>query len=461
MKTLSMLSVMLCLLLAIPTQAQPGPTVLSRKTLSLQGSTRGTAYCMSNKIITDDGKMFVAWLDHVASIQIKTYDLKTMSWGPTVLLGKGKDNHGGPALTMDSKGYLYAVFGPHHGPFQFRVSLRPYDASEWSAVERFGVVGTYPSLVCGPDDTLHLTYRGGPDPPKLRYQRRPYAGKWSAPRDLMVAGVAKGYTQYGNALCVDASNTLHLTFHIYDNYPKAGKSAGYLRSPDGGDKWETAMGKAIVTPANPKSPCFIEQGAMLDMRVSNVALSPTGYPYLVVNHRKKEPMSARLWHHDGSAWKSLDLLPIVQKVYPKMQLADMGTLTFDRQGRFYISMSINAPDGSWGSASQEVILLTSTDGGKSFNIMPISTPDPQVACWLPSIERPFSSVPIDTPAVLYTHGGPGKGCSEGDATEIVFVRLGWKHQAYSSNELVVAVTRRLKRAVKRFTLTTMNRRFGF
>ncbi len=27
-------------------------------------------------------------------------------------------NHCGPAITMDSSGYLYAIFGPHNAPFQ-------------------------------------------------------------------------------------------------------------------------------------------------------------------------------------------------------------------------------------------------------------------------------------------------------------------------------------------------------
>ena len=69
--------------------------------LSTHGSNQGTAYAMSNEIITADGKLFIAWLDHVADIVIQTYDTETKKWDERMLLGKGVDDHCGP--------------GHHHG----------------------------------------------------------------------------------------------------------------------------------------------------------------------------------------------------------------------------------------------------------------------------------------------------------------------------------------------------------
>lgn len=405
-------------------EAKPHVRILMTRTLSTRGSTRGTAYAMSNKIVTARGKVFVAWLDHVADIQIRTYDIASDEWNETVLVGKGVDNHSGPAITLDSEGYLYVVFGPHHGPFQFRRSGRPYDGAEWGPAERFGVKGTYPSLVCGPDDTLHCTYRGGPSPPRLMYQRRPKRGQWTEPREIVHPGVKAGYTQYGNPLAISADNTLHLGFHIYDVHPAAGKALGYLRSSDGGTTWETAEREQVNLPASPSSPCFIEQGPSLDMRVSNVALDAAGQPYLVAVHHKPKPASAKLWRHDGRDWKSADLLPVVRAVFPEREIAWAGTLTFDQRGRLYLALVIQQPPGGWGHPSQDVVLLTSDDRGETFHVLPISPVDPKLPCWLPSIERPFGPRPIGVPSLLYTHGGPGKGCKEGDATEIVFVRLG-------------------------------------
>lgn len=74
----------------------------------------------SNKIITFDDKTHVSWLDSIEDefrVQIKTLDRTTGAWSDTYTLGVGEDNHGGPALTVDSEGYLHAVYYPHNNPF--------------------------------------------------------------------------------------------------------------------------------------------------------------------------------------------------------------------------------------------------------------------------------------------------------------------------------------------------------
>jgi len=113
------------------------------ETISERGSNRGTCYQMSNKIITADGKIFVGWLDYYAGSgdrplpgpRIRVYnkptDTEPGSWDDTVALGTWWDNHGGPAITMDSQGYLYAIFGAHDSPFRFKKSSAPYDVSSW------------------------------------------------------------------------------------------------------------------------------------------------------------------------------------------------------------------------------------------------------------------------------------------------------------------------------------------
>ena len=406
---------------------EPPPVeVLWRETLSTRGSTRGTAYGMSAKIITSRGRIFAAWLDHVADARIATCDLGEGTWSEPLLLGRGVDNHSGPALTMDSGGYLYAIFGPHgRDPFQLRRSLRPRDASEWSPAEPVGARATYPSLACGPDDALHLTYRGNPMPARLMYQRRPAGGSWSEPRELVSADVPSGYTQYGNPLAVGADGTLHLAFHVYDMHPAAGKAAGYLRSRDGGSSWETAEGLAVELPADPSTPCFIEQGKDLDVRAGSLALDPRGRPHVIVLHRGAQPQDARLWRHDGSAWRSTELLPFVRAAMPEREIGDGASLSFDARGRLYVALAVQTPPGGWGHPSGEVVLLCSDDGGESFDLLPISPPDPELPAWLPSIERPHGPDPLEgVPSLLYTHGGPGEGVTGGEATEIVFVRLG-------------------------------------
>ena len=133
-----------------------------RTLLSSEGSGRATAYLESPKIISYQGKTHVAWLDTPKEgfrIRIRTLDQKSGKWSETWRIGEAVDNHGGPALTIDGKGYLHVLFYSHHHPFRYRRSVRPNDASEWTPYEEFGLNLTYPALVCAKDGTLIMTAR--------------------------------------------------------------------------------------------------------------------------------------------------------------------------------------------------------------------------------------------------------------------------------------------------------------
>jgi len=387
----------------------PAITLADRAVISTAGSTRATAYWMSNKIVRSGDKSFVCWLDAPAHARIATYTHSTKQWTTSVLLGIGTDNHGGPALTRDSRGTLHVVFGPHHAPFQYRSSTKPDDASVWSTTTTIAGKNTYPSLVCDGADTLHLVYRGGTDQPsnksqwRLCYRNKPKNGSWSKERILVEAGYAASYTHFGNSLAVDSKGTLHLAFQIYDQ-PRnnRGHSVGYLRSTDG-VRWTNAAGVAIQLPANPTSNCMVEQGSTLDMRVTNCVVDRSGHPWILVAHL--ENASMLLWHHDGQRWTSINLLPHLQAEQPNSRLAG-GSVTFDAAGTLYVTASTIAPNYSiwFGDPSQEVVVMVSRDGGKTWAVTPISTPDPKLPNWLTSIERPYSAAPIGVPGMLFTHG---------------------------------------------------------
>ena len=69
------------------------------------------------------------------------------------------EDHGGPAVTVDSEGYLHVVYFPHHHAMRYRRSKRPNETVEWEDEIQFGERLTYPTLMCGPDNTLLLTAR--------------------------------------------------------------------------------------------------------------------------------------------------------------------------------------------------------------------------------------------------------------------------------------------------------------
>jgi hypothetical protein len=398
--------------------------IISSTKLSQHGSSRATAYMMSNKIITADNKIFVAWLDLPSDIQIKMYDIKLDKWSETVLLGQGTDNHAGPAITMDGNGFIHAVFGPHHNPFQYRVSKKPYDVSEWIKNESFGIAATYPSLICDEKNNLHIAYRCGEEPWRVLYQTKIKGQGWSEPLALVIAGVIDGYTHYGNRLVISGDGILHLGFHIYDEYSKRGKTIGYIKSEDKGKTWQNANSIIMQLPVDPNSDCFIEGDSSSDLRIGDLAVDSNGTPWITSFHNETSPRTTKLWHFDGNNWIAKNLLEITSVQYPECELLYCG-LTFDREGIMYIPAIIQKNEGSthWGDPSQEVILLFSSDGGKSFDILPISETDLKLPNWLINIERPFCPNKIDSPSLLYTHGDAGVMMTDGDATEVKFVRF--------------------------------------
>ncbi len=80
---------------------------------------------------------------------------------------------------------------------------------------------TYLSLLCTPDDTLHIAFRQwrkGVDPwhensyyAALSYQRKPEDGQWSEAMPLAVAAYA-GYSIYYHKLAADNAGPLYLSF---------------------------------------------------------------------------------------------------------------------------------------------------------------------------------------------------------------------------------------------------------
>ncbi len=403
--------------------------VVSRKVLSRRGSTRATAYSMSNKIVTRDGRIFVAWLDFVSEIRVAVFDVAAGEWSDPVEVGRGVDNHSGPALTLDGNGFLHIVYGPHHHPFRYRRSARPLEIGEWTPEETFAAKATYPSLVAAPDGRLWCACRSSrTDPWRLRLYRRAAGGRWDEGVDLLDVA-ARGYAWLGNSLAVGPDGTVHLAFVIYDSEAGRGRACGYLRTRDGGRTWETAGGNGVNLPVTPASGCFVEQDPALDMRVGNVVLDPRGNPWFSATHLERSPRTVLLWHHDGTKWTSEDPGPSLRKALPGREIVD-ATVTFDAAGTLYVACTVQEelPPGVrwWGHPSQEVVLLTSADRGRSFRVLPVSPPDPGAPNWLPSIERPFSARPLEgIPSLLYTHGGPGTGSNtEGPPTEVVFVRFG-------------------------------------
>jgi len=380
-------------------------SVAGVKLLSERGSTRATRYASTNKIVTLDQKTHVAWLDSISRTMVATFDRESQSWSKPVHVGDGEDNHGGPALTCDSRGFLHVVFGPHSGePFQHYRSAKPNDSSKWVPLPRFGAHPTYPSLVCDPDDTLHVIYRGGQErrhPFRLLYQRKPPDGEWSEPVALAKCPDQwKGYTHYHAALTISRSGVLHAAFNLY--YDGRAKLAGHVMSSNRGANWQATDGSTVTLPVGADSKAsFLRSETPL--KVVNMVCDSSGDPWIAVGRST----GMTIHRFDRSAWQTFD---VSERVPSSGQASGMywGTLSIDSDDRLYL-IAIRG-DSVVGGVKGDVVLFVSEDRGRQFEELHVFSADPKLPHTGASLERFTGHHPIDAPWGLFSTGEKGPDC---------------------------------------------------
>ncbi len=402
--------------------------------LSRHGCGRATGYAETNKIVSLDGKIHVAWLDSqdgAFHVRVRTLDHASGTWSETVPVGRAFDNHGGPALTVDGQGFLHLVYYPHHHPFRYRRSTRPNDASDWEDEQSFGERCTYPTLLCGPDDTLYLTCRQSDrERPWVvnLYTKRP-GGPWRGPTAVLQAE-RPGYAHFQEALAWGPDHrTLHLSCRIYDGQPGRPRVVGYLRSPDFGKTWQRSDGTPVDLPATAKTVTAIAQGTELggaSLRCGSIAVDRAGKPHVLFSAlASHDPVPAWIASPDeAGAWHRRPVLQELVGPLAGRRLTMPGGLTIAPDGRTFVAIqALLDPPGSdtWGHAGNEIAWLESGDGGRTFTARLASTADPNRAHWLPSLERPAGHNRVGVPGLIYTGGPPGEGCSDMLSNEVYWV----------------------------------------
>jgi len=385
---------------------------MTTRVLSQRGSTRATEYTLSNKIVTFGHRTHVAWLDTVSEIMVATQDHRTGEWTAPTHVGSGRDNHGGPALTCDSRGYLHIIFGPHGGAFQHCRSAAPNDATQWVRLPDFGENATYPSVVCDDADTLHIVYRGGPVPPKLIYQRRPAGGEWSRPRVIAhVPGTGPAYTHFGATLVVGPQWSLHMGYHFY--YQGTTYSDGYLVSRDRGDTWCLAKGATPALPIAPDAEAFFTHCPKGSNDLSGLAVDGEGLPWVTL---WRPDVVLELWHYDGERWVSC--LPY-RLTSPPIDFADLVPghypIATDPQGRIYVALTVGG----------QATVLRSSDRGKTFERLRLAPAAPDGPHQGFNFERPTGHNVVGVPWLLFRTGSSGEDCEgEGLLNRVTAVQFG-------------------------------------
>ena len=389
--------------------------------LSEHGCGRATAYADANKIITLQDKTHVAWLDSITEgfrVRIRTLDRKTNRWSPTYTVGEAYDNHGGPALTVDSLGYLHIVYYPHHHPFRYRRSVRPNDASEWGDEIQLGERCTYPTMVCGSDDTLYLTGREnrGDQPWYVNLYIKPPNAPWGEPIPLFQDDKG-GYVRFQQALIWGQDHrTLHLTLWIFDE--NRAYTVGYLRSPDSGRTWERADGAPVLLPATRETVTLIDTKHR-DLRFGSIAVDGESTPYVLYSTCPSFALPSQAWvvWLDGAGkWCRRSLTDELPKEWKGWSLAMDGAIHIAPDGRIFIVLDLMKPEtvseGNWGHKSAEIVGMQASDIRGKFSVELLSKPDMTVPHWLPNLERPTGHNRVDVPGVMYTAGVTGEGCHD-------------------------------------------------
>ena len=436
-------SLIIATALSIAAYAEVAGPKVNQHLLSDIGSERATQG-PGNKIVTLDGKTHVVWQDSTAEgyfARIRTLDREAGEWSEAYTLGKGRDNHARPTITVDSKGFLHVIIGGHHTGLQYRKSIRPNDASDWTAPIAFGK-STYPVLICDASDRLHLTGRQDQNWKGLDHYIKAPDGEWEYQGMLVKKQERhKFYGAYHNALAWGPNHrTLHLSTGFFMGLQGDGsrqlrglhQAVGYMKSKDSGETWTKAGGTPIETPATTETIDLLEEGERTPDDVDKpkpgiqhcgIAVDSGNRPYVVYVRHTPDPMRVYLKTPDLSGnWKERSLQDAITENWPEwgflgcrvsMTEEDILCLLITLVPREHAEANWNP--GIWGRPAfwlrdfpevHRIVWLESSDGGRTFTPREIVPHLPEKGTLLPHLEAPtgFNKIENRLPCFVYTEG---------------------------------------------------------
>ena len=414
-----------------------GTAMKPHRRISEYGSEAATNEAGS-KIITVGEKTHVTWQDVVEAgyfNRVRTLDRNSGEWSETWTLDKAKDNHARGVITSDGDGFLHVILSGHNTPCNYRRSLRPNDASEWSDPVEVAS-GTYPYFVCGPDDTLYLTLRNADRWDGTDFYSREPDGEWRF-RGKIVGHDHKytGYAAFAGGYCFDSAGVIHLVSDFYEGfgiYEDRGvhQAVTYMQSGDGGSTWRTWKGDPVALPARPEGMDVIAQSTGLrhedkppPMMVAqgNIAADSNGHPYILYLYHLNEPGQLVLASpNDEGIWRQ-KTVDACEKAFPSHRpIACRGAFTIDPDGAMRALVSLARRDDPrwrdglpvrntpWFSRddTSPLIWLVSHDLGETFEVEPVVAPDDGIIVRSPKFELPVGAgtPPSGTPDIVCFDG---------------------------------------------------------
>jgi hypothetical protein len=237
------------------------------------------------------GVTYVAYQGPHEDPYVCSYNHKTKAWkGPfkagISALGKTPistdptkiDNHGKPALLVDTEGYIHLIFGGHggnlslginslgtigRGEMMHVVSKKPFDISDWEELKNISPLGTYSQWVKTRNGTIYLFYRHGSHRSNWVYQKstdnaRTFAAPVSILKYKKTIDKALTYDSWYAWFQEGADNSIVSTF----NYHLCGTGPGhsslrlnsyFMKMNTETETWETISGEKLKMPLTKES----------------------------------------------------------------------------------------------------------------------------------------------------------------------------------------------------------------
>lgn len=212
-----------------------------------------------------NGKTYIAYSGDSDDPYIITYTHATTTWSSPVKVGTNPladgDWHGGPALLIDSSGYLHVMYGTHNTAVQYAKSTNPEDITAWTAMDSPAADAAYLRLfeISG---VLYLFYRVSYF---HRYRTSTDGGAtWSAAVTISNNIAYIDFRQYGDKiLCagVGRDTTGYDLYNIYYFYLD-------------GTQWKDGFGDNINLTVDP------DVNATILVYNSGAAYTPTATPFI-------------------------------------------------------------------------------------------------------------------------------------------------------------------------------------
>ncbi|QDT60524.1 hypothetical protein SV7mr_30470 [Stieleria bergensis] len=294
------------------------------------------------------------------------------------------DNHGKPAMIIDAKGYIHLAFGGHggsrglglgnnnqgaagRGKQTHVVSKKPYDITEWEALDNISPFGTYSQFIKMDNGDIYLFFRHGSHQSDWVYQRSTDHGRTFAdplsvlkskpqPQDPDTMDAWYAWFEKGLGDTITASYVYH-PCNKRGRHSKDRHNTYYMQMNTADATWTNAPGQTLAMPilkeyADENTLMFDTHGGRANHGTCRV--DENGAPHVFFRH---DDGHVRYYRWLGDKWQQ----PVTVLPGNKSQDGDMIV-----HSPMHISLLLRYKN----TAGSHVGYFNSTDGGLTWQKAP-------------------------------------------------------------------------------------------